>query len=93
MRSEITDVVAAVRKSPANASLWPRGETGGGWSGGGATIGLPQSIGGDAGVKWRAGRADGHIIMFKIDYFDRGLSMHSPDPADPAVTQRAAICA
>jgi hypothetical protein len=31
---------------------------------------------------------DGHTIMFKIDYFDRELSMHSPDPADPAVTQR-----
>jgi Protein of unknown function (DUF3768) len=26
--------------------------------------------------------------MFKIDYFDRELSMHSPDPADPSVTQR-----
>ena len=32
--------------------------------------------------------ADGHMIMFKIDYFDRELSMHSPDPADPSVTQR-----
>ena len=32
--------------------------------------------------------ADGHTIMFKIDYFDRELSMHSPDPADPSVTQR-----
>jgi Protein of unknown function (DUF3768) len=32
--------------------------------------------------------ADGHMIMFKIDYFDQDLSMHSPDPADPAVTQR-----
>jgi Protein of unknown function (DUF3768) len=32
--------------------------------------------------------ADGHIIMFKIDYFDRELSMHSTDPADPSVTQR-----
>jgi hypothetical protein len=31
---------------------------------------------------------DGHTIMFKIDYLDRDLSMHSPDPADPAVTQR-----
>jgi hypothetical protein len=31
---------------------------------------------------------DGHTIMFKIDYFDRELSMHSPDPADPSVTQR-----
>ena len=32
--------------------------------------------------------ADGHMIMFKIDYLDRDLSMHSPDPADPSVTQR-----
>jgi hypothetical protein len=31
---------------------------------------------------------DGRMIMFKIDYLDRDLSMHSPDPADPAVTQR-----
>ena len=26
--------------------------------------------------------------MFKIDYYDQNLSMHSPDPADPAITQR-----
>jgi Protein of unknown function (DUF3768) len=32
--------------------------------------------------------ADGHMIYFKIDYFDQNLSMHSPDPADPSVTQR-----
>ena len=32
--------------------------------------------------------ADGQMIMFKIDYFDRELSMHSPDRADSAVTQR-----
>jgi hypothetical protein len=32
--------------------------------------------------------ADGQTICFKIDYFDRDLSMHSPDPADPVVTQR-----
>jgi Protein of unknown function (DUF3768) len=31
---------------------------------------------------------DGQMIMFKIDYLDRDLSMHSPDPADPSVTQR-----
>jgi Protein of unknown function (DUF3768) len=31
---------------------------------------------------------DGRTIMFKIDYFDQNMSMHSPDPADPAVTQR-----
>ena len=32
--------------------------------------------------------ADGQMIYFKIDYFDQNLSMHSPDPADPSVTQR-----
>jgi Protein of unknown function (DUF3768) len=32
--------------------------------------------------------ADGHMIYFKIDYHGRELSMHSPDPADPSVTQR-----
>jgi hypothetical protein len=32
--------------------------------------------------------ADGHMIYFKIDYFDRDLSMHSSDPADPNVTER-----
>ena len=32
--------------------------------------------------------ADGHRIFFKIDYFDGTLSMHSPDPSDPAVTKR-----
>ena len=32
--------------------------------------------------------ADGATIYFKIDYFDQDLSMHSPDPADPAVTHR-----
>ena len=32
--------------------------------------------------------ADGHMIMFKIEYVDQDLSMHSPDPADPSVTQR-----
>ena len=31
---------------------------------------------------------DGHTIIFKIDYCDQNLSMHSPDPADPTVTQR-----
>jgi hypothetical protein len=31
---------------------------------------------------------DGHAILFKIDYLDRDLSMYSPDPADPSVTQR-----
>jgi hypothetical protein len=32
--------------------------------------------------------AEGQKIFFKIDYYDRQLSMHSPDPADPNVTQR-----
>jgi hypothetical protein len=32
--------------------------------------------------------ADGHTIFFKIDYYDKALSMHSPDPADPSVTER-----
>jgi Protein of unknown function (DUF3768) len=27
-------------------------------------------------------------VLFKIDYFDRDLSFHSPDPSDPAVTER-----
>ena len=32
--------------------------------------------------------ADGHKIFFKIDYFDGKLECHSPDPADPALTER-----
>ena len=32
--------------------------------------------------------ADGHTIMFKIDYYDKALSGHSPDPSDPSVTER-----
>jgi hypothetical protein len=32
--------------------------------------------------------AEGHVIFFKIDYYDETLSYHSPDPADPAVTRR-----
>ncbi len=31
---------------------------------------------------------DGHTIFFKIDYYDRSLTMHSPDPADQSVTER-----
>ncbi|UPJ74094.1 DUF3768 domain-containing protein [Bradyrhizobium sp. 187] len=31
---------------------------------------------------------DGTAVMFKIDYFDKSLNFHSPDPADPAVTER-----
>jgi Protein of unknown function (DUF3768) len=32
--------------------------------------------------------ADGARILFKIDYFDKTLQHHSPDPSDPAVTER-----
>jgi len=31
---------------------------------------------------------DGTLVMFKIDYYDRDLQFHSPDPADPTVTER-----
>jgi hypothetical protein len=31
---------------------------------------------------------EGIKIIFKIDYFDRNLELHSPDPAEPAVTAR-----
>ena len=31
---------------------------------------------------------DGAPVLFKIDYYDKSLSFHSPDPADPAVTKR-----
>ena len=27
-------------------------------------------------------------VIFKIDYYSRGLTKHSPDPGDPAVTER-----
>src|SRR3954463_14720023 len=30
----------------------------------------------------------GHVIFFKIDYYDRELAGGSPDPADPEVTCR-----
>jgi hypothetical protein len=32
--------------------------------------------------------ADGHVIYFKIDYLDKALTHHSPDPSDPSVTER-----
>ncbi len=32
--------------------------------------------------------AEGQTIFFKIDYYDRSLTYHSPDPADPTVTER-----
>jgi hypothetical protein len=31
---------------------------------------------------------DGYSLFFKIDYYDLQMSAHSPDPADPSVTQR-----
>jgi Protein of unknown function (DUF3768) len=31
---------------------------------------------------------DGQVIFFKIDYFDKVLAYHSPDPSDPSVTKR-----
>jgi hypothetical protein len=31
---------------------------------------------------------DGTPVMFKIDYFDKDLNLHSPDPANPSVTER-----
>jgi uncharacterized protein DUF3768 len=30
--------------------------------------------------------AQGHEILFKIDYYDQDLVRHSPGPSDPAVT-------
>lgn len=33
--------------------------------------------------------ADGNTIFFKIDYYDNTLARHSPDAADPTVTERA----
>ena len=32
--------------------------------------------------------ADGHRIFFKIDYYDKTLTYHSPDPSDQSVTER-----
>jgi len=31
---------------------------------------------------------DGQNLFFKIDYYDRDLKCHSPDPSDPKVTRR-----
>ncbi len=31
---------------------------------------------------------DGTDVLFKIDYFDKSLTFHSPNAADPAVTER-----
>ena len=33
-------------------------------------------------------RYEGTEVMFKIDYYDLTLTYHSPDPADPTVTER-----
>jgi hypothetical protein len=33
-------------------------------------------------------KAEGKTIFFKIDYYDKKLTYHSPDPSDPAVTER-----
>lgn len=33
-------------------------------------------------------KAEGHAIFFKIDYYDRNMTCHSPDPGDPVVTRR-----
>ena len=32
--------------------------------------------------------AEGQKIFFKIDYYDKTLTYHSPDPGDPSVTER-----
>jgi hypothetical protein len=32
--------------------------------------------------------ADGHTVFFKIDYYDKALTAHSPDASDPSVTER-----
>lgn len=31
---------------------------------------------------------EGRTVLFKIDYYDRSLRLHSPDPADPKLTAR-----
>src|SRR5208282_6861034 len=31
--------------------------------------------------------ADGQVIFFKIDYYDKNLTYHSPDAADRSVTE------
>ena len=31
---------------------------------------------------------DGQVIFFKIDYFDKALTYHSPDPSNLSVTER-----
>ncbi len=36
--------------------------------------------------------AEGARIFFKIDYFDKSLRHHSPDPSNPNVTERGSVC-
>ena len=31
---------------------------------------------------------DGQTVFFKIDYYDKALASHSPDPSDSSVTER-----
>ncbi|WP_020508780.1 DUF3768 domain-containing protein [Bradyrhizobium sp. WSM2793] len=31
---------------------------------------------------------EGTAVLFKIDYYDKSLKFHSPNPADPSVTER-----
>jgi hypothetical protein len=33
-------------------------------------------------------RFDNVDVIFKIDYYDKSLNFHSPNPADPSVTER-----
>jgi hypothetical protein len=33
-------------------------------------------------------QAERQTIFFKIDYFDKSLTYHSPDPSDGSVTER-----
>jgi hypothetical protein len=33
-------------------------------------------------ISWRSGKAEEQTIFFKIDYFDKSLTHHSPDPSD-----------
>lgn len=33
--------------------------------------------------------AEGETLFFKIDYYDKSMKMHSPDPSDPSVTERS----
>src|ERR1700730_18332998 len=36
---------------------------------------------------FRSFPAEGETLFFKIDYYDRSLSGHSPDATDPTVTE------